>query len=74
MSEIQKKWRCEKCFGLYDTRKKAVECAASHVHEEVWVMCRNGAGFRVFNPNGKPGSYGSMEWALEKAKEMEREK
>ena len=46
MSEIQKKWRCEKCFGLYDTRKKAVECAASHVHEEVWVMC--GIGLMIW--------------------------
>lgn len=74
MPEIVKRWRCEKCFGLYNTQKEAIACATSHIHEETWVMCQNGAGFRAFlEGKGKPGCYGSLEWAMEKAKEMERD-
>ena len=67
MVEVKKLWRCEKCSGLYDSQKEAVTCAASHIHPETWVFGKDGDGYRVFS-NCAPNSFGSLEWAMKKAR------
>ena len=62
MAHIETWWRC-RCGAAYDTQKKAVNCAISHVHSEQWAIGKGGKAVRIFDnhaPNSQHGIIGAL--------------
>lgn len=73
MARLKELWRCGCCKSLYDTQKEAIDCAKSHVRRELWAFGKGTSAYRVF-ANCAPGSYGSIDWAMEMADKVEERK
>lgn len=69
MAHIEVWIRCPICDRVYYSFSDAAKCRNSHpIRSERWAVGKHGAAYRIWE-NCAPGSYGSEEWALEKADE-----
>lgn len=69
MAHIEIWVRCPVCKSVYNKFSDAIKCRNSHpIHSERWAVGKGGAAYKI-QTNVAPGSYGSEEWAMEKADE-----